>query len=89
MTDDQRTALRAFLVALREEHRPEAGFLQIDLFSEAASCRGVLVAKLALTEMTLRSRFAPYFAVLRVIFADLRIEYFHGVLTLSFSYEQR
>lgn len=89
MTYDQRTALRAFLTALYDLPRGADDFLKIELFRDGALCRGVIVAELEMADHALRSRFAPYFAVLRVMFPDLRLEYFGGVLTLSFSYEQR
>lgn len=88
MTYDQRTALRAFIVALRD--LPEApGPLKIDIFPDRDMCSCVIVATFDMADFALRSRFAAYFAVLRVMFSELRIEYLHGALTLSFCYEQR
>jgi hypothetical protein len=89
MSYDQRTALRAFLVALHEGSAHRDGFVKIELFRDGGVFRAVLVAELEIADFAVRSRFAPYFAVLRVMFTDLRLEYLHGVLTLSFSYEQR
>ena len=89
MSYDQRTALRAFLVALHEGSARKAGFVKIELFRDGGIFRAVVVAELEIADYAVRSRFAPYFAVLRVMFTDLRLEYLHGVLTLSFSYEQR
>lgn len=89
MSYDQRTALRAFMVALHEGSAHRAGFMRIELFRDGTVFRAVMVAELEIADYAIRSRFAPYFAVLRVMFTDLRLEYLHGVLTLSFSYEQR
>lgn len=89
MSYDQRTALRAFIVALHESSAHRADFMKIELFRDDSLFRAVLVAELEIADFTVRTRFAPYFAVLRVMFPDLRLEYLHGVLTLSFSYEQR
>ncbi|MHA6669114.1 hypothetical protein ACX3O0_09620 [Homoserinimonas sp. A447] len=89
MSYDQRTALRAFIVALHEGSAHRAGFMKIELFRDGAVFRAVMIAELEIADYAIRSRFAPYFAVLRVMFTDLRLEYLHGVLTLSFSYEQR
>lgn len=89
MSYDQRTALRAFIVALHEGSAHKAGFMKVELFRDGSLFRAVMVAELEIADFAVRSRFAPYFAVLRVMFTDLRLEYLHGVLTLSFSYEQR
>lgn len=89
MSYDQRTALRAFIGALHEGSAHRAGFMKIELFRDGTVFRAVMVAELEIADYAVRSRFAPYFAVLRVMFTDLRLEYLHGVLTLSFSYEQR
>lgn len=89
MSYDQRTALRAFFVALHEGSAHQTGFMKIELFRDGKVFRAVMIAELEIADYAVRSRFAPYFAVLRVMFTDLRLEYLHGVLTLSFSYEQR
>jgi hypothetical protein len=89
MSYDQRTALRAIIVALHEGSAHSAGFMKIELFRDGGVFRAVMVAELEIADFAVRSRFAPYFAVLRVMFSDLRLEYLHGVLTLSFCYEQR
>lgn len=89
MSYDQRTALRAFIVALREGSAQASDFLKVELYRDGSVFCVVMVAELAMADFAVRTRFAPYFAVLRVMFSDLRLEYLHGVLTLSFSYEQR
>lgn len=88
MTYDQRTALRAFIVALHEVPDRDYEFMTMELYRDVSECKGVVVVKLEMADFMLRARFAPYFAVLRVMFSDLRLEYFHGILTLSFSYER-
>jgi len=89
MTYDQRTAVRAFLAALYSVEARDPDFITIELFRDGSLCRFAMVAELEIADFALRSRFSPYFAVLRVVFPDLRLEYRAGVLTLSFSYEQR
>ncbi len=89
MTYDQRTALRALIAALYGVEDRDPDFLTIELFRDEGVCRFAMVAELEIADFALRSRFSPYFAVLRVVFPDLRLEYRAGVLTLSFSYEQR
>jgi hypothetical protein len=89
MSYDQRTALRAFIVALYEGSARSSDFMRVELYRDGSVFRAVLVAELEIADFTVRTRFAPFFAVLRVMFTDLRLEYLHGVLTLSFSYEQR
>ena len=42
------------------------------------------MATLDMADFIVRARFARYFAVLRVMFAELRLEYVQSVLTLSF-----
>lgn len=89
MSYDQRTALRAFIAALCEGSTHQADFMKVELFRDGGLFRAVLVAELEIVDFAERSRLAPYFAVLRIMFADLRLEYLPEVLTLSFSYEQR
>ncbi|MEX1079591.1 MAG: hypothetical protein WED09_10830 [Homoserinimonas sp.] len=89
MSYDQRTALRAFIVALHDGSKQKGEFAKIELFRDGGVFRAVMVSELEIADFAVRSRFAPYFAVLRVMFTDLRLEYLHGVLTLSFCYEQR
>lgn len=89
MSYDQRTALRAVIVALHEGSARASDFMKVELYRDGGAFRVVMVAELEVADFTVRTRFAPYFAVLRVMFSELRLEYLHGVLTLSFSYEQR
>lgn len=89
MLPDQRTALRALIVAIHDETTFEPHTMTIALGGRGSVCRGVLTARLDTTEAFVRSAFAPYFAVMRVVFSGLRVEFQNLTLTIGFSYEQR
>jgi hypothetical protein len=89
MTTDQRTALRALLVALIETSHFDRSDLRISLTASGRACNGRLVANLSLSEYLLRSNFAPYFAVIRSVFTDMSIDFDAPTLTLRFSYEHQ
>lgn len=89
MSTDQRTALRALIVALLEEPCYASGSLRIELTGSASRCRGVLTARLNTNDSLVRSVFSPYLAVMRVVFSGLQVEFQRPALTLKFSYEQR
>lgn len=86
---DQRTALRALIVAVLEEPSYVGDSLRIELADVASQCHGVLTAVLDTSDFFLRSAFSPYFAVMRVVFPGLLVEFQRPTLTLKFSYEQR
>jgi len=89
MTTEQRTAVRALIVALTGH----AGFLAEDfsliIDSKGDTCRARLVVTMNTIDSVIRSEFAPYFAVMRIVFSELKVEFSHATLTLRFSYDQR
>lgn len=89
MGTDQRTALRALIVALLEEPSYVSGSLRIELVGTASQSRGVLTAALDTSDFFLRSALSPYFTVMRVAFRGLQVGFQRPALTLKFSYEQR
>lgn len=88
MTTDQRAAVRAFLVALFGHPAfTTEGFSVV--MSDSITCnRAVITAELDCTENQVRSELAPYFAVLRILFADLTVDLEQPRLTLIFSYDK-
>lgn len=89
MTTDQRTALRAIIVAVLDDPTFVAGTMAITLKNTAGKCRGTLTATVGEVEHSVRAAFAPYFAVMRIVFGGLAVDYQQPTLTVRFSYEQR
>lgn len=89
MSTEQRTAVRAILVALtgHAAFLPEDFALTID--EKGDTCRARLVLTMNTIDSVVRSEFAPYFAVMRIVFSELKVEFSHATLTLRFSYDQR
>lgn len=89
MDYDQRTALRALLVAIYDlaADRPEE--LEIVIARDGDRCRGLIAVRLEVSDFTVRNRFGPYLTVMRVVFRRLRAEYVQNVLTVRFVYDQR
>ncbi|TQL48759.1 hypothetical protein FB562_1863 [Homoserinimonas aerilata] len=87
MSYDQRTGIRALVVAIFDQagNRPQQ--LEIELARAGERCQGLVSARVELSENAVKNRFGPYIAVLRVVFDDLSVEYLQSVLTLRFSYE--
>lgn len=89
MVPDQRTALRALIVAILDEPTFEPNTLTIELGGRGSVCRGALTARIDGSEAFVRSAFAPYFAVMRVVFTGLHVEFQNLTLTIGFNYDQR
>lgn len=89
MGTDQRTAVRAMIVALtgHPSFTPEGFDLEIE--ADGTECRAILTAGIRAADSAIRSEFAPYFAVMRIVFSELRVEFSDSALTVRFSYEQR
>ena len=89
MSTDQRTAVRATIVALaaHPDFVPET--LNVSIRSESEIQRATIVATLNTTDNVLRGELAPYLAVMRIVFDDLKADFSESALTLRFSYEQR
>ena len=89
MVAEQRTAVRAILVALTEEDSYHENSLKIELRRGGGLCRGVVSAGIRGSEFPIRTRFLPYVALMRVVFSDVQVEFTQSTLTVEFSYEQR
>jgi len=89
MSTDERTAVRALIVALHAHESFDARTASIDIDGRGAYCDVVMRARMDATDGTLRGDLAPFIAVARVMFSDLQLEHEHPYLTLRFSYEQR
>ncbi|HEY2645028.1 MAG TPA: hypothetical protein VGI56_14840, partial [Galbitalea sp.] len=87
MSAEQRTVMRALLLALFGHPGFDPDGFAIVLSSRGRFCNVVLTAKLDADESIPKSGLAAYFAVLRVAFADLRLRFHPPTLTLRFSYE--
>lgn len=89
MSTDERTALRALLVMLHGSRSFEHGGVDVRIDGEDARCLVRLTARLSADENRARADLAPFLAVMRVVFTDLRIEHTPAEVTVRFSYEQR
>ncbi|WP_411700738.1 hypothetical protein [Conyzicola sp.] len=89
MSTDERTALRAFIVALHDEQTLGDAGAEIAITGADKRCDVVLRARLDSELNVLKGPLAPFLAVVRVMFGDLQVEHEHPELTLRFSYEQR
>jgi type IV secretory pathway VirB2 component (pilin) len=89
MTTDQRTAIRAIIVAVAGHPAFSARAFSLALESSGGQCAVVMEATLETAANVLRGEIAPYVAVLRIVFTDLKVEFSNTTLTLRFSYEQR
>lgn len=89
MAAEQRTAVRAILQTLTEEESFHSDSLKIELHRVGDLCRGLVTAGVSGAEFPFRSRFLPYVALLRVVFADVQVDFKQSLLTLEFSYDQR
>ncbi|MBF0673293.1 MAG: hypothetical protein IR160_11995 [Salinibacterium sp.] len=89
MTYDQRTALRALLVAIFDltDDRPQN--LEIVIARVGERCQGFVAVDIDMVDPLVKSKFGPYLAVMRVVFRRLRAEHLQSVLTVRFSYDQR
>ena len=89
MSTDQRTAMRAAIVALAAHPAFVPERLSVAIHSADDEKRAKVVAILNTTDNVLRGELAPYFAVMRIVFSELKVDFSESTLTLRFSYEQR
>jgi hypothetical protein len=89
MSTDQRTSLRAAIVALAAHPAYAKGTLRVSIRSESKVQRATIIGTLDTSDNVLRGELAPYFAVMRIVFTDLKADFSDATLTLRFSYEQR
>ena len=89
MNPDQRTVVRAFLVALHAVEGASSESLAIAI-SEAGSRRSVTMScDIHTTDYGVRTALDPYLAIMRILFIDLHVDYLQPTLALRFSYGQR
>jgi hypothetical protein len=89
MNTEQRTATRALLVALFDHPGFDPDGFGIVLTKDRSRTVFTLTAKLDNEESILRSELAPYFAVMRIMFATLQLTFQAPTLALRFSYEHK
>lgn len=89
ISTDQRTALRALIVALFDSDGFDRGSLRIAFRRRDGRCQGELTAAVGHSDHATRIALAPYFAVMRVSFSDVQVEFSHSHLKLRMSYEQQ
>lgn len=88
MTADQRTVLRALLVALHSQPRFDQHSLRIEIEETEGGALVMMRAIIDASDHTMRNSLEPYFAIMRILFADLHVDHLQPVLTLRFSYGQ-
>ena len=89
MSTDQRTAMRAVIVAVAGHPAFSARDFTLAVRSAGSQSMVTMEAMLDTAENVLRGQIAPYFAVVRIVFSDVKVEFASSTLTLRFSYEQR
>lgn len=89
MSTDQRTAMRALVVAILSHPGCERDAFSIAITSDGTRADGVIRASFSPADPAPRTAFAPYLAVLRVIFVDMHADLAAASLTVQFSYDQR
>jgi NADH:ubiquinone oxidoreductase subunit 6 (subunit J) len=88
MNADQRTVVRAMVVALCGNPACDPRDLLIELSRKGSRCSVVLHAGLTTTNHMVRDELAPYFAVMKILFSNLTVRFSEYTLELRFSYEQ-
>jgi hypothetical protein len=92
MTAAHRTSLRALLVAFGESDAvlPDTVRIELEqgLDAEEERVEARISVTTAVSESAVRHRFAPYLAVVRIVFDDLQVDPAPPLLTLRFSYDQ-
>ena len=83
----QRTALRALVVAARDDSR--ASGLSIVFDPTPGGCTGTVSLRVDATEPRIRSTYSPFFAVMRVAFAEASLDFRPQFLTVRFRCDDR
>lgn len=87
MTTDQRTALRATLLALLERDDALRQTLRIRVVAEPAGPVAEVRCELPMGDSAVRTDLAPFFAVLRFVFTELDLAMMPTTLTLRCRYD--
>ncbi len=88
MTSDQRTAVRAVVNAIASDPDTRSSSLGIVLHDDDPLVRALIRVESSSPDVAIRQHYAPYFAVLRILFTDLHVDVSGSFLTLRFSYDQ-
>ncbi|MDQ1549259.1 MAG: hypothetical protein QOD27_917 [Microbacteriaceae bacterium] len=86
MTTDQRTAVRALIVAMFDLPSFDPTSLGIVLSTRGHGSRGVFTARAGSADYSVRAALAPYLAVMRVVFSDLQVDISEPALAIRISY---
>lgn len=89
MSMDQRTAVRAAILAFAQHPAFSARAFSLSIRPVENRFSVVVQVTLETGESVLRGQIAPYLAVIRIVFSDVKVEFVNPTLTLRFSYEQR
>jgi hypothetical protein len=89
MSTDQRTVVRALVVALHSQPAFSNETMVVKLDADGDRTYATINAVFESTEFVSYNALEPYFAVMRLLFDDLSVGYQHPALTLRFSYGQR
>jgi hypothetical protein len=77
------------VVALHGQVGFDPRTLDIRIDECGSRCEVTLGVDLEASEFFVRSELDPYFAVMRILFSDLTVDFLHPSLRLRFSYGQR
>jgi hypothetical protein len=88
MDSDQRTAVRAVVTAIAADPDTRSSSLGIVLHDDEPRVRALIRVESDSPDVAIRQHYAPYFAVLRILFHELQIDVSGSFLTLRFSYDQ-
>jgi hypothetical protein len=88
MSTDQRTAVRAAIVAMFAHPSFDPRKFTVRISRTSAGCGATIRAHFADGEGSLRADLAPYLAVLRVVFSHLHADFAPPTLTVRFSYDK-
>lgn len=88
MTTDQRTALRAAIVAVFAHPSFDPDGFDIAFARVRDRCEVTVRADFGVGDSNVRSTLAPYLAVLRVVFVDLSVDFMSPTLIVRFSYDE-
>ena len=89
MTTDQRTAMRALLVAILSHRGFERDGFSLAITDAGSRADGVIHASFTPADPARRAEFAPYLAIFHVVFVDLVVDLAPASVTVRFSYDQR
>lgn len=88
MTTDQRIAVRAVLVALFSHPAFDPDRFDLRIRRDGSTIAANLRSRFRPGDGSARTSLAPYFAVLRVVFADLDVDFTGPTLIVRFTYDE-